>query len=292
MSFDLAEFGAVIRAPYDGLSRLLGLLGVDGYCPLVYFFIGSGLLVFFLGTFAWLSARARKQGVADLWVYRLSRHPQYLGWILWSYGLFLLLLQGRYPKRTWGISASLPWLLSTMVIIGVAMLEELGMRRQYREEYDLYRRSAPFLFPLPGSVGRFFALPFRVLFKKDRPDRRREVAAVLILYTVLLMAASFLFYGGGMARARAALRSEAAQQAYIADLISRVREEPNGRWTYLLITELAELGDPSLDPLLELLQDQNASVRALAPTNRRLQLLSFPADYLLAFSHELDVSDS
>ena len=28
------------------------------------------------------------------------------------FGFFLLLLQARYPKRSWGISASLPWLVS------------------------------------------------------------------------------------------------------------------------------------------------------------------------------------
>jgi len=158
VSFGLSGLGEVIRAPFDALRWIVGLFGVNGYWPIVYFFIGSGLLIFFLGTLAWLQARARKEGVAVSWVYRISRHPQYLGWILWSYGVYLLLLQARYPRRSWGISASLPWLIATMVIIGVAMLEELSMRRRHGDAYESYRRGAPFLFPVPAVIERLFAL--------------------------------------------------------------------------------------------------------------------------------------
>ncbi|MHC4236285.1 MAG: methyltransferase family protein, partial [Planctomycetota bacterium] len=179
ISFELQRLGLIIRAPYDLLMWLFRQVGISGYWPIVYFFLGSGLLLFFFGTFAWLSARARKQDVADFWVYRISRHPQYLGWILWSYGVYLLLLRGVYPKRSWGIDASLPWLVSTLVIIGVAMLEELNMRKRFGDAYETYRRSAPFLFPLPGFVEKVFALPTRLLFKKSQPDRRREVAVVI-----------------------------------------------------------------------------------------------------------------
>ena len=176
VSFGLSGLGAVIRAPFDALRWVLGLFGLNGYWPIVYSFIGSGLLIFFLGTLAWLQARARKEGVAVSWVYRLSRHPQYLGWILWSYGVYLLLLQNRYPRRSWGISANLPWLISTVVIIGVAMMEELNMRRAHGENYEAYRRRAPFLIPAPAFVERLFATPFRMLFGKGRAERRREVA--------------------------------------------------------------------------------------------------------------------
>ena len=120
-------------------------------------------------------------------MYRISRHPQYLGWIIWSYGVYLLLLQLRYPKRSWGISGNLPWLLSTMVIIGVAMMEELNMRKRHGEAYDAYRKSAPFLFPVPGFLEGLFALPLRILFKKSQPDRRREVVGVVGLFTLLLI---------------------------------------------------------------------------------------------------------
>ncbi len=264
VSFGLSGLGAVIRAPFDGLRWVFGLVGVNGYWPIVYSFIGSGLLIFFLGTLAWLSARARKEGVAVSWVYRISRHPQYLGWILWSYGIFLLLLQMRYPRRSWGISASLPWLISTLVIVGVAMLEELNMRRRHGERYEAYRRTAPFLFPVPSFVERIFALPFRVLFKKDRPDRGREVGMVLALYTALLIGASSLFYGGGWDRVLTGVQSQEVREARVADLISQMRENPSARRSYFLSQDLGRMRDVAVDPLLDLLRDEDPELRVLA----------------------------
>ncbi|UCC83949.1 MAG: HEAT repeat domain-containing protein [Gemmatimonadota bacterium] len=265
ISYELQRLGLIIRAPYDLLSWLFRLVGVNGYWPIVYFFIGSGLLVFFLGTFAWLSARARKQQVADFWVYRISRHPQYLGWILWSYGIYLLLLQGRYPKRSWGIEASLPWLLSTLVIIGVAMLEELNMRRRHGEAYETYRRSAPFLFPLPAFVEKLFALPFRLLFKKSQPERKQEVAAVLSLYAVLLMGTSALLYGGGWRRTTA-LITPSPNVAEMEELAARLVAGPNrlshGRCGDC--ERLAAFGEPAVDYFIPLVQNEQAEVRILA----------------------------
>ncbi len=265
ISYELQRLGLIIRAPYDLLSWLFRQVGVSGYWPIVYFFIGSGLLLFFLGTFAWLSARARKQAVADFWVYRISRHPQYFGWILWSYGIYLLLLQARYPKRSWGIDASLPWLVSTLVIIGVAMLEELNMRRRYGDAYETYRRSAPFLFPLPAFVERLFALPFRLLFKKSQPERKREVAAVLSLYAVVLLGASALFYGGGWKRTTAPIMPSpdvAEMEGIAARLVAGPNRTFHGRCGDC--ERLAAFGEPAVDYFLRLLENEQAEVRILA----------------------------
>ncbi len=263
ISFEVARLGLVVRAPFDLVMWLLRQVGVNGYWPIVYLCVGGGLLLFFLGTLAWLSARARKEGVADFWVYRISRHPQYLGWIIWSYGVYLLLLRGLYPRRSWGIDASLPWLLSTLVIIGVAMMEELDMRKRYGEAYDTYRRSAPFLFPVPGFVESLFALPFRVLFRKKVPDRKREVAVVLTLCAVLLMLASSLFYGGGLVRTMALL-APARQAATMEELAVRIREEPNNRRKHFTSLALARFGDPAVDHFVSLLRDEQEEVRTLA----------------------------
>ena len=263
ISFELQRLGLIIRAPYDMLMWLFRQIGVNGYWPIVYFFLGNGLLLFFLGTFAWLSARARKQDVADFWVYRISRHPQYLGWILWSYGVYLLLLRGMYPRRSWGIDASLPWLLSTLVIIGVAMLEELSMQRRYGEAYDTYRRGAPFLFPVPRFVEKLFALPTRLFFKKDEPSRKREVAVVLALYAVLLIGASAFFYGGGASRA-AGILSPSRRAAQMEELATRLVEMPSGRAQFFVARELVAFGDPAVDYFVPLLHHEDPGLRELA----------------------------
>ncbi len=263
ISFELSRLGLVVRAPFDLLLWLFRQVGLDGYWPIVYFFLGIGLLLFFLGTFAWLSARARKKNVATFWVYRISRHPQYLGWILWSYGVYLLLLRGMYPRRSWGIDASLPWLLSTLAIVGVAMLEELNMRKRFGEAYEAYRRSAPFLFPLPRFVGKLFALPTRLLFKKGEPDRKREVAIVVLLYGVALIVASALFYGGGWTRT-AAILVPSSQESKLHRLATQLVEEPSSRGRYFVALRLAAFGDAAVDYFIPLLANGDPEVRNLA----------------------------
>ncbi len=274
VSFALSGLGEVVRAPFDVLRWLLGLFGVNGYWPLVYFFIGSGLLIFFFGTLAWLQARARKEGVAVSWVYRISRHPQYLGWIVWSYGVYLLLLQLRYPKRSWGISGSLPWLISTMVIIGVAMMEEVGMRRKHGDTYESYRQSAPFLFPIPGFLERLFALPFRILFGTWRPNRIREVAVVLGLYTVVLIGASSLFYGNGLDRLMGAFASEEAQEERLEGVVEEIRGEENWRRQSALVRSLGSFGEVGHGFLVELLRDEDPELREYAAETLR----DFPSE--------------
>ena len=223
-------------------------------------------MIFFLGTLAWLQARGRNEGVAVSLVIASPDILSTLGWIVGSYGVYLLLLQARYPRRSWGISASLPWLLSTMVIVGVAMMEEITMRRRQGELYESYRQELPlpFLFPVPAFVERLFALPFRVLFRKDRPERRAEVAVVLVLYTVLLIGASSLVYGNGMDRLASAFRSDAAQQEHLADLVQEIRSEPNWRRQSSLTRSLGPMGEMALPSILELLGEEDPSLRVYA----------------------------
>lgn len=264
ISFELQKPGLIIRAPYDLLMWLFRQAGINGYWPVIYFFIGGGLLIFFLGTYTWLSARGRHRNVADFWIYRISRHPQYLGWILWSYGMYLLLMLSRYPKRSWGIDASLPWLLSTMVIIGVALLEEVNMKRRYGDSYAAYRRKTPFLFPLPKIITSLFALPMRVIYGRESPERKREVAVVISLYTALLIGASVFFYGGGTERLARIFSSPEEWQSNIEETAAMVRDHPNWRAKYFIAERLAAYGEPAIDHFIRLMKDEQDEVRILS----------------------------
>jgi protein-S-isoprenylcysteine O-methyltransferase Ste14 len=264
VSYELQHWGRVIDAPNDLLRWLLGLVGIHSLWPTTLLFIGGGILVFLLGVYAWLTARAEGKGVADSWVYRVSRHPQYLGWILWTYGAYLLLQRVHYPRRSWGIGASLPWLISTMVIIGVALVEELNMKRRYGEAYETYRRSAPFLFPVPRFVERLFAAPFRLLFAKPQPDRKREVLAVVTLYTVLLMGCSAFFYAGGLRGTLDRLASSETRAARMEDLVTQIAEAPDYRRQHRLMMQLVAFGEPAVDPILGLLERRDPDRRVLA----------------------------
>lgn len=263
LSFDVQKLGLIIRLPFDLLMWLFRQIGINGYWPLVYFFILTGLLVFFLGTFAWLLARARGSEVADFWAYRISRHPQYLGWILWSYGIYLLLMRMQYPRRSWGIDASLPWLISTMVIIGVALVEELSMRRQFGASYADYQQTAPFLFPVPAFVGKLCLLPLRVLHRQAEPQKRRDVVFLISTYLVIFIGTSALFYTGGLAKVQQALQSSEENLAGIRETIERMISA-NGRRRYFVSLELAEMGAQVIPQLLDLMSHEDQEVREYA----------------------------
>ena len=264
VSYGFQDWGLAVRAPSDFLRWLLDLVGIPSFWPTVVFFTAAGILIFLLGSYAWLTARARGKTVADFWVYRISRHPQYLGWILWTYGAFLLIQRMRYPKRSWGIGASLPFLISTMVIVAVALIEELNMRQAHGEVYEEYRRSAPFLFPVPRFIERMFSFPYRVFFGKERPERRREVVVVVGFFTLLLMGISALFYAGGAEKLRRALRSEEHQVLVAQELAREMVEETNVRRQRHLGWVLGDQGEAAVAPLLEVMNGGNPHLWILA----------------------------
>ncbi|MBN2206548.1 MAG: HEAT repeat domain-containing protein [Candidatus Aminicenantes bacterium] len=257
-SFGLFRLADIIRLPYEAFRAAWSWAGLTRLLHPAAAITGLGLLVFFLGTLTWFYARSRKTVVADLWIYRLSRHPQYLGWIIWSYGI-LNLPAGRI-KICYELSNSLPWLLSTMIIVGVAMLEELKMGRACGRVYDAYRLKTPFLIPMPRVLVRASGLPVRLLFKKPYPDRKREIAAVLALYTVLILGMSAVH---GVWASRPIARADGSP-ARIEELARTLKEAPDRSAKRTAAGFLAEAGDGAVDALAGLLTDPDPIVRAYA----------------------------
>jgi protein-S-isoprenylcysteine O-methyltransferase Ste14 len=264
ISWGLQDLGLVINSPDHFLRWLLGLVGVHSLWPRAMFFIAVGIFLFLFGVYAWLKNRAEGDGVADFWIYRISRHPQYLGWIIWTYGAYVLIQRMHYPRRSWGIGASLPWLISTMVIVGVAMLEELHMRSKHGEAYESYRKRAPFLFPVPRVLDRIFSAPLRWFHGKEQPERRREVATVVVFYTVLLMVLSSVFYDGGLEKAVWMLSSRERKEARVEELVREVREGTNWRRQSRLAGELGSLGEMGAVPLISFLEGEEVGLKVLA----------------------------
>ena len=191
---NLVKLGDIAYLPYMILVYPFALLGADVRTPLAYLLMDVGLLIFVLGTLAWLYARFQKKGTVDFWIYRFSRHPQYLGWIMWSYGLMLRAAQSRdVPVWDDNPGASLPWLISALTITCVAWGEEIRMSRERGEEYEAYRASAPFMLPLPRCVSRAVNVPLRLLLKKDRPENRWELLLTFLVYAAILVLLSLPF---------------------------------------------------------------------------------------------------
>ncbi len=262
VAWDIPQLGSIIRAPFDIARSFFGLLGLNVTWPLIYLFIAGGLFIFLTSSFTWLRARSGDHPIARSWLYRYSRHPQYLGWIVWTYGLYLLILQARYPKRSWGIDASLSWLLATMVIIGVAMLEELTMKERSKDDYEEYRAKTPFLFPVPHIVDRIAAFPLRIMFRTEHAERPWHVAAYISLLTISFVTGSWFFYGPGLTAAASVLASDTRTEEQLKELAERIRATEHPRVRYHLAFELAQKGAASLPYFELMLDDSLPSVRA------------------------------
>lgn len=196
VSNEILSLGDVVYLPYAALVYPLVNLGLDIRDWLPWPVMGLGAGIFVVSTIVWMTARFEGRGVAESWLYRISRHPQYLGWILWSYGLLLYVLRHSelyHFKISWGMPSSLPWLISTMVIIGVAMVEEIKMAEASGEAYLSFRDRTPFLLPLPSWLNSFISSPMRLILRRPRPENGRQVAVVIALYTLILVAASLPF---------------------------------------------------------------------------------------------------
>jgi hypothetical protein len=89
--------------------------------------------------------------------------------------------------------ASLPWVISTLIIICVAFSEEIRMVRLHGQMYRDYVDRAPFLFPLPGFLNRAISAPIRLILNKDKPDTRWDFVWTFGLYLGLVMLLSLPF---------------------------------------------------------------------------------------------------
>jgi hypothetical protein len=155
--------------------------------------MGVGIGLFTLGVGVWLQTRFAGSTVASTLVYRFSRHPQYLGWIIWSYGLVIYIGRLRGPRIGWSVESTLPWLIATVAIVCVALLEEVRLRRQQGTGYQQYEDRTPFLVPLPRVVPRLVAAPMRFVLRKDRPESGRDVLLVFALYCAISIGLSLPF---------------------------------------------------------------------------------------------------
>ena len=170
-----------------------------------------------------------------------------------------MFLPGSNIKLCYELSNSLPWLLSTMIIIGVAMLEELKMKKAHGDAYESYRRRAPFLFPLPRFMAKASAFPLRLMFKKPYPERKREIVAVLAFYAALMPGdLRFLWRIGSPA----GKQGRARQDKRIEELARVLKDADNRGEKRRAADLLAGMGEPAMDPLIALLKDKDPNVRA------------------------------
>jgi len=190
---NLMNLGDVSYLPYMALVYPFWLGGIDIRMWIAWVAVGLGLFIFVLGTIAWFYGKVQKTATVDFWVYRYSRHPQYLGFIVWSYGVMLIAALEPVVRAGENPGASFPWLLTSLVIICIALSEEITMSKKDSKGYLKYKASASFMFPIPRLVSRLVTAPMRLLLKKNQPETGKELIATFAVYAVVLILFSLPF---------------------------------------------------------------------------------------------------
>ena len=192
-SINLMNLGDISYLPYMAVVYPSWLAGVDIRMAISWAAVGLGLFVFVLGTITWFYGRVQGRKTVDFWIYRYTRHPQYLGFIMWSYGVMLIAAQQPVPMGGTNPGASLSWLLASLVIVCIALAEENRMRKEDSEGYFQYTASAPFMFRIPRFAATLITSPIRLLLKKNRPETGKELVVTFAVYATLLILLSLPF---------------------------------------------------------------------------------------------------
>jgi protein-S-isoprenylcysteine O-methyltransferase Ste14 len=197
ISPDLLRLGEIINFP---LLLFYQIYEWDSYFfynlvqPLFPLYV---ILIGFLGTFlltygmiSWLYGRFNNQPLVDFWIYRYSRHPQYLGILLLTWTVSF------YFSAGWFWSPPTPpstfFLLFSFFILGKAIHEENKLLQVDEFSYAEYRLRSPFLLPLPKVIRSGFPKFNTIIIKKEWPESNREIAVLLLSYGLIVVLVSIL----------------------------------------------------------------------------------------------------
>jgi protein-S-isoprenylcysteine O-methyltransferase Ste14 len=255
------RLGDIITLPRDLLVWLGDLAEINLRSAIPVIFIAAGVSMFILGVYTWFTTKFVKKNVAVSLLYKVSRHPQYLGWILWSYGMFLLPVDAQ--KRVWSYADSLPWLLSTMVIIAISMMEENTMKKQFGDEYERFRRQTAFMFPIPRMIKKALLKPLKILFGKREYDTRSKVLIFTGFYTVVLMIFSYIYliFTDPMVGIKF---FPLAYKSAIEQHINQLENGESRREKDIAAMNLERYGNLTYDPLIKLIKSEDSHTRDYA----------------------------
>ena len=154
-----------------------------------------GLFIFNLSVISWFYGKNKRKKIVESSIYKYSRHPQYLGFLIWSYGSVLHYMNLELiiiPMGKISLMASLPWVIFALILVAVAFLEDIKLSKKYPEEYNEYRKKTPFLIKLPKSLRLIIAYPMSFIIKKNFPETKKDVLKVVAFYGMIIVILSFL----------------------------------------------------------------------------------------------------
>ncbi len=94
----------------------------------------------------------RKQGLVISGPYKYLRHPQYFGIIIMTLALTILCLRtSPITPIDGGISSYIflvtIWVVEVLLYIGLAKIEDLSLKKRFKEDYISYSLRVPFMVP-------------------------------------------------------------------------------------------------------------------------------------------------
>lgn len=128
-----------------------------------------GVIVLLLAAMQWLWNHAKGGGLIKKGAYSVVRHPQFMGIIIITIGLTVMVL--TYPTGSPLQLAGL-WLIQILGYIAIARYEEWRLLKRFGENYRQYKRNVPFLFPIK--------CPHRI------PETLFTILIAILIYAFLL----------------------------------------------------------------------------------------------------------
>lgn len=119
-------------------------------CVELFIFIG-GFLLFGFSLYHLIKERRHNIKITNTGPYKFIRHPQNLGIIMMLFP-FILYIPGFGDI---GIRSGeiISWMIFSLLIIIISILEEQGLKKKYPEEFKRYSRYSGFFFPKVNPHG-------------------------------------------------------------------------------------------------------------------------------------------
>jgi protein-S-isoprenylcysteine O-methyltransferase Ste14 len=113
---------------------------------------GFGFLLFLVALTSMLKERGR---LLTSGLYGKVRHPQYLGFIVMTWGISAVSVIWEFQHPWLALSSGVvgyflhSWVVMSLAYVGLAFLEERYLLKKHHQEYKEYKENVPFLFPVP-----------------------------------------------------------------------------------------------------------------------------------------------
>lgn len=168
------------------VSQIVTLLLLLAARPESWCLFWAGLAVMALGQAVRLAASAaivKSKTLTTTGPYSVVRNPLYLGTMVMTAGLMIMLSAPSRPLLTWGLwgfsAAAFGWIYYVTI-----KAEEVFLLSVYGEEFRKYTLAAPAILPCPFGLDGFFDLGAysAETFRKNKEWRGLTAAAALALF--------------------------------------------------------------------------------------------------------------